>query len=188
MVNVVIGDVESPENQLSGTTNQALGPDHDRFGSMALLSGPQLSISCAPELDLSLTCVRAQAYEVASPEYRFQVKCRIRHPTGHFEYFAKDLCFEPDSFARFAEELHSIQRGAADSAALKSVGEMLVLQLDRKDGKLSLKLSIREHLPPGKLASLTMAIEADYDLLVNKLGRDVEEFLADLREVTPTFD
>jgi len=33
-----------------------------------------------------------------------------------------------------------------------------------------------------------MAIEADYDLLINKLGRKVEEFLADLREVTPSFD
>jgi hypothetical protein len=155
---------------------------------MELPYGPQLSVNYASELDLSLTCVRVQAYEVASPEYRFEVKCRIRHPTGHFEYFAQDLCFEPDSFARFAEELHSIQRGAAYSAALKSVGEMLVFQLDRKDTKLSLKLSIREHLPPGKLATLTMAIEGDYDLLVNKLGRDVEQFLAALREVTPSFD
>ena len=155
---------------------------------MTLPSGPQLSINYAPQLNLSLTCVRVQAYEVASREYRFEVKCRIGHPTGYFEYLAKDLCFEPDSFARFAEELHSIQQGAADSAALKSVGEMLVLQLDRKNRKLDLKLSIREHLPPGKLASLTMAIEADYDLLANKLGREVAEFLAELREVTPTFD
>lgn len=170
------------------STNQALAPNHDRFGSMALLNGPQLSINYAPELDLSLTCVRVQRYEVASPEYRFEVNCRIRHPTGHFEYFAKDLCFEPDGFARFAEELHTIQRGAADSAALKSVGEMLVFQLDRKGRKLSLRLSIREVLPPGKLASLIMAIEADRDLLINKLGRKVEEFLADLHEVTPTFD
>ena len=112
--------------------------------SMALLNGPQLSINYAPELDLSLTCVRVQKYEVASPEYRFEVNCRIRHLTGHLEYFAKDLCFEPDGFARFAEELHSIQRGAADSAALKSVGEMLVFQLDRRRRKLSLRLSIRE--------------------------------------------
>lgn len=155
---------------------------------MALLNGPQLSINYAPELDLALTCIKAQRYEVASPEFRFEVHCRIRHPTGHFEYFAKNLCFAPDGFARFAEELHSIERGAADSAALKSVGEMLVFQLDRKGRKLSLSLSIREVLPPGKQVSLIMAIEADYDLLINKLGRKVEEFLADLRQVTPTFD
>jgi hypothetical protein len=155
---------------------------------MALLNGPQLSINYAPELDLSLTCVKVHKYAVASPEYRFKVNCRISHPTGHFEYSARDLCFEPAGFARFAEGLHGIEQGAADSAALMSVGEMLVFQLDRSGGKWSLKLSIREALPPGKLASLTMAVEADYDLLINKLGRKVEDFIANLREVAPSFD
>src|SRR5258708_26312538 len=111
---------------------------------MTRLSGPQLSINYAPELDLSLTCVRVQKYEVVPPEYRFEVRCRVRHPTGHFEYYAQDLCFEPDSFAQFAQELRNVQRGTADSAALKNVGEMLVFELDRRGRQLRLRLSIRE--------------------------------------------
>jgi hypothetical protein len=161
---------------------------YGEWASMTLLKGPQLSINYTPELDLSLMCVRVQKYEVVSPEYRFEVKCRIRHPTGHFEYFAEDICFEPDSITHFAEELHNIQRGNADSAALKNVGEMLVFQLDRSGRQLLLRLSIRESIPPGRLASLTMTLDADYDLFVNKLGQKVEEFIADLREVRPSFD
>jgi hypothetical protein len=155
---------------------------------MALLNGPQLSINYAAELEFSLTCIRAQKYEVVSPEYRFEVRCRVRHPTGYFEYFAQDLCFEPDSFAQFAEGLRNVHRGTADSAALKNVGEMLVFQLDRRGRQLRLKLNIRESLPPGELASLSMAVDADYDLFVNKLGQRVEEFIANLREVSPSFD
>jgi hypothetical protein len=155
---------------------------------MTPLRGPELFINYAPELDLSLTCVRVQKYEVASPEYRFEVNCRIRHPTGHFDYFADDVCFEPDSFAVFAEELRNIQRGRADSAALKSIGEMLVLKFDRTGRQLLLTLNIRDHIPLGKMANLSMAIDADYDLFVNKLGQKVEEFLADLREVKPSFN
>src|SRR5258707_11442169 len=131
---------------------------------MAHLSGPQLSINYTPELDFTLMCVRVEKYEFASPEYRFEVRCRVRHPTGHFEYFAQDLCFEPDSFAQFAEGMRNIQRGTADTAALKNVGEMLVFQLDRKGRQLLLRLSIREHIPSGHLASLGMAVDVDYDL------------------------
>jgi hypothetical protein len=149
---------------------------------MTHFSGPQLSINYAPELDFSLTCVRVVRHEVVSYEYFFEVKCRFRHPTGYFEYFADDVCFEPDSFAHFAEELRNIQRGSADSAALKNVGEMLVFQLDRTDRQLLLRLSIRESIPPGRLASLSMVVDADYDLFINKLGQRVDEFLSDLRK------
>lgn len=155
---------------------------------MAHLRGQQLSINYATELHFALTCVRVQKYEVASPEYRFEVNCRVKHPTGHFEYFAQDLCFEPDSFAQFAGGLRNIRRGIADTAALKNVGEMLVFQLDRRGRQLRLSLSIRESLPPGELASLSIAVEADYDLFVNKLGQKVEEFIADLRDVSPSLD
>jgi hypothetical protein len=33
-----------------------------------------------------------------------------------------------------------------------------------------------------------MVVEADYDLLINKLGQKVEDFIADLRRATPAFD
>jgi hypothetical protein len=28
---------------------------------------------------------------IASPVYRFEVECRLRHPTGNFRYSAHDL-------------------------------------------------------------------------------------------------
>ena len=67
---------------------------------MALLSGRQFFINYAPELELSLTCVRVQKYEVASPEFDFEGNCRVR------------------------EELPNIQRDTGNSAALKNIGEM----------------------------------------------------------------
>jgi hypothetical protein len=149
---------------------------------MTRLNGPQLYINYAPELDLSLTCVGVQKYEVALPEYRFETKCRVRHPTGYFEYLAQDLCFEPDDFAHFADELRNIQRGSIDSAVLKNVGEMLVLQIDRKGRRVRLSLNIREHIPPGEVANFRMAVNGDYDLFVNKLAQSVEDFLSDLRK------
>lgn len=151
---------------------------------MTRTNGPQLFINYSPELELCGTFARAQEYEVASTEYFFEVKCRFRHSTGYFEYFANDLCFELDNFAHLAEQLQHMRRGTADSAALKNVGEMFVSQLDREGRQLRLRLRIREYVPQGELASLSLAADADYDLFVNKLGRTVEEFLADLHSWT----
>jgi hypothetical protein len=146
--------------------------------------GPQLSINYSPEFELCLTCVRAQEYQAAGfVEYRFETKCRFRHPTGYFEYFAGDLCFDPGGFAHFSEELHNMRQGTTDHAALKNVGDMLVLQLDRTGRKLRLKISVREYLPPDELGSLSVAVDVDYDLFVNKLPQEVEEFLVDLRSM-----
>ncbi len=115
-------------------------------------------------------------------EYFFEVRCCFRHPTGYFKYFADDVCVEPDSFAHFVAGLRNIQQGTAEVAALKSVGEMLVFQLDQRGRDLDLRLSIRESLPTGKLAEFNVACEADFDLFVNKLSQEVTEFLSELRK------
>jgi hypothetical protein len=150
---------------------------------MTPLSGPRLCINYAPELDLSLTCARLERYGgLASADYFFQVNCRLRHPTGYFEYFANDLYFDLDSFARFAKQLRSMRQGTANSAALENPGQMFELRLDKKDRKLQLTICVRESIPLGKLASLSGVIDVDYDLFINKLGHVLEGFGDELRE------
>ena len=116
-------------------------------------------------------------------EYFFEARCRVRHPSGYFEYFVDHLCFQPDAFAAFAAELHSMRQGNASRATLKNVGEMLVFQVETIGRKLLLTLNIKEYMPPRGSAGLSLSIDADYDLFVNKLGSSVEEFGKDLGRV-----
>ena len=152
---------------------------------MSRLDWPQLQIDFSPELDFHLVCITAQQYKVGFVEYFFEVKCHVRHPSGHFEYFVDHLCFQPDDFTEFAAGLRAMQRGTASHAVLKNVGDMLVLQLDLSERKLRLTLKIKEYMPPDGSADLNVSIDADYDLFVNKLVSSVEEFVRDLRRVQP---
>ncbi|GAC1620686.1 MAG: hypothetical protein PVS2B2_18580 [Candidatus Acidiferrum sp.] len=118
-------------------------------------------------------------------QYTFEIKCRYLHPGGEFNYCADDLRFTLDDFSHFAKELGNMRQGITDQAALKDTGEMFVFQLDRKGSRLHLIFNIREYLPPEGSAGFNAALEVDYDFFVNKLGRQVEEFLAELRNVEP---
>lgn len=104
--------------------------------------GPQLYVNYSTELDLRIRFAKAQRYHGGHTEYFFEVKCHVRHPTGYFEYFVDHLCFQPRDFTDFAGQLHAIGQSIAESAVLKNVGEMFVLQLNRADRHLRLKLDI----------------------------------------------
>ena len=88
------------------------------------LNRPEIIINYSPKLDLRITLASVQGYGgIASPEYRFEVDCRLRHPSGSFTYSFSHLCFEPRSFTQFSEELRSLQQGLSKKAALKAEKE-----------------------------------------------------------------
>lgn len=146
---------------------------------------PQITINYSPKLDLHIQCVRAERYRhVGHVEHRFEVKCRLRHSSGTFEYLVVDLCFDLDSFSRFAEELRRIQRGEGDRADLRSVGDMLVLSLTGSPRHFQAELRIREYMG-AHATTLTSTLDVDYDLFVNTLATEMERFASDLRLVQP---
>jgi hypothetical protein len=112
------------------------------------------------------------------------MNCSWRHPSGTFGYSADNLYFGLDGFERFAEALQRLQQGLRQEAALKDPGEMVVLRPERKANSLLANVDIREHQPPS-MAQLHVVLEVDYDLFVNKLKREVDRFLAELREIMP---
>jgi hypothetical protein len=69
----------------------------------------------------------------------------------------------------------------------KNVGDVLVLQLDLCERKLRLRLKIKDQAVRAsrRVGGLSLSIDADYDLFVNKLLSSVEEFLKHLRRVKP---
>jgi hypothetical protein len=146
---------------------------------------PQITINYSPKLDLRIQCVRAERYRhVGHVEHRFEVKCRLRHPSGTFEYFVADLCFDLDSFSRFEEDLRGIQRGEGNRASLRNVGDMMVLSLAGSPRHFQAELKIREYMAP-HITTLTSTLDVDYDLFVNKLATEMQRFASDLRLVQP---
>jgi hypothetical protein len=147
---------------------------------------PDLVINYAPQLDLRIAFASARNFGgLAPPEYRFEVECRLRHPSGSFTYSVTDLCFEPQAFAQFCEELHAMQRGLRRDAALKNVGEMMVLQLEGDTRKLVARLNIREYLAPS-IAQLDASFDVDYDLFVNQLPGKIAGFVEELDQIEPS--
>lgn len=147
---------------------------------------PQLVINYTPKLDLRIACVHVQGYgAVVLPEYRFEVDCRLRHATGSFTYSVSDLCFDLQSFSRFSKELQGMQQGFRQEAALKSVGEMMILHLEGNSRALQARLNVRESIG-ARLASLSAVFDVDYDLFVNKLHSEVKRFLEELRQIEPS--
>jgi len=108
----------------------------------------------------------------------------LRHPTGSFTYDVSNLCFEPEAFARFSQELQRLQQGLRQEAALKNVGDMMTLRLEGDSRKLFATLDIREYLAPS-MATLNATFEVDYDLLVNKLRGEIDRFVEEIRQVEP---
>ena len=144
---------------------------------------PELVINYSPQLDLRIAFAEAVHYGgLARPDYRFEMNCCWRHPSGTFGYSAHNLYFGLDGFESFAEELQGLQQGLTQEAALKDPGEMVVLRLERKNNTLFANFDMREYLPPS-LAKLHVVLEVDYDLFVNKLKREVDRFLAELRQI-----
>lgn len=147
---------------------------------------PELIINYSPQLDLRITFAEVVGYGgFACPDYRFEMNCCWRHPSGTFGYSANNLYFGLDGFQRFAEELQGLQQGLRQEAALKDPGEMVVLRLERTSNTLLANFDIREYLPPS-LAKLHIVLEVDYDLFVNKLKTEVDRFLAELRGIRPS--
>jgi hypothetical protein len=154
----------------------------------ARLDGPELVINYDPALDLRITCISALAYPgISLPEYFFEVDCCLRHPTGRFSYFGNKLCFDVQSFAQFAEQLREIQQGLRQEAALRNVGEMMVLRLEGTSRRLRAKVQIREYMAPST-AALSATLEVEYDLFVNKLREEIDRFVEELERVEPTVD
>ena len=146
---------------------------------------PALIINYSPQLDLRITFAEAVHYGgLARPDYRFEMTCSWRHPSGTFSYSADNLYFGLDGFERFAEELQRLQQGLRQEAALKDPGEMVVLRLERKGNTLWANFDIREFLPPS-VAQLHVVLEVDYDLFVNKLKSEVDRFVEQVREIRP---
>jgi hypothetical protein len=146
---------------------------------------PQIVINYSPQLDLRIACVKAERYRPTGRiEYYFEVKCKLRHPSGTFEYSAADQNMDPNSFARFGENLRGIQQGARNDAVLEAVTETLELRLQGNSRKLQAELKIREYISL-RAATLASSLEVDYDLFVNKLVGEVERFVGELRLVEP---
>jgi hypothetical protein len=149
---------------------------------MSCLDGPQIVINYSPEMDLRIKCVRVERVYGPSLDHHFEIRWVIRHPSGSFEYSASDLYFTVESFDRFAEELRGIQQGTGRGAALKNLDEMFVLRLARAGMRFQADLHIREYVPP-HIVTLASTLELDYDLFVNKLLREIQRFVDELRSV-----
>lgn len=144
-------------------------------------SRPQLIINYSPQLDLRITLAEVLDYAGAAlPDYRCEVNCCWRYARGSFSYCAENIYFASDAFARFERELHGVQQGQREEAALHDPGEMVVLRLERKANKLFANFDVREYVPPST-AKLHVVVEVDYDLFVNKLKSELDRFIAELR-------
>src|SRR5215471_15441489 len=84
---------------------------------------PNLTIRYSPDFSLSVEFSGVQVYGVVAPDYRFNLACRIDHPTGEFTYTATDIFFAPEAFRVFAEQLDAIRKGRAEDAKLYDYGQ-----------------------------------------------------------------
>ena len=108
----------------------------------------------------------------------------IRHPTGNLTYSVVDLCFDIEAFERFSQELRHVQQGKRRDAALRNVGDMMVLRGEREPQNFIVTFNIREYLAP-TMTTLNAKIEVDYDLFVNRLPGDAERFVDEIRLIEP---
>jgi hypothetical protein len=149
-----------------------------------LPSRPELIVNYSIlNLRIKLASVQCMA-NAAWIEHRFEVDCRLRHPTGSFTYSVSNLCFDLKSFERFTKELRDLQQGRRSDAALTNVGEMLSLRVGGNSRNFTATLNIREFLAPA-VATLNAKIEIDYDLFVNRLPGEVERFVDEIRLIEP---
>jgi hypothetical protein len=153
------------------------------------LGWPSLVIGYSPNFVFEITCTRAQEYSKAGmagvKEYRFATRVRVQHPTGYFEYYAKDICFDVAGLERFLHSLTEISDGRSSAAKLESVGEMVVLSLEVEGRRLLCKIDVREFQPAEEMTTLHASFHVDYDLFVNKLSKEVREFTKSVRSISP---
>lgn len=143
---------------------------------------PCLTISYSPEFSLSIQLSSLQVYEVASPDYRFEFACRIQHPTGEFTYKASNICFAPETFRNFAEQLDAMRKGKSEGAKFQDYGHMIEFSLRVRDRKLQASLRINEYQPGTEQTVLSAGFPVDYDLFVNALYARTQQFLTELSE------
>src|SRR4029077_920628 len=122
---------------------------------------------------------------VGSIDWKFAVRCLIRHSKGQFTYEATSLFIHADCFAAFGEQLGRMGNGKSQEAKLADLGEMFSFALRLSGRRLRSELKIREYKPGDELKQLSAGFEVEYDLFVNKLRDDVAEFNAALRSVIP---
>lgn len=137
---------------------------------------PSLIIDYASGLSVAVQLSRVQCYEAAGPEYRFNVSCRIPHSKGEFAYTGRDICFDPQTFRDFSEQLNAIREGKADRAEFHEVGHMIEFSIEIRSRKTETALRIQEYQPNGELTVLSACFQVDYDLFVNALQSKVAEF------------
>jgi hypothetical protein len=141
---------------------------------------PILVIDYASGLFVTIQLSNARPYEAAWPEYRFNVSSRIPHSKGEFTYTGRDICFDPQTFRDFSEQLNAIREGKAERAEFHEVGQMIEFAIEARDGKTETSLRIQEHQPNGELTVLSACFEVDYDLFVNALQRKAADFAAEI--------
>jgi hypothetical protein len=153
------------------------------------LDGPSLLISYSQNFTFEVICTRAQEYSKVGmaglKEYFFATRVKVRHPTGHFEYQANDICFDIAGIEQFLRSLMEMREGRSSQAKLSDGGDMVVLGLELAGRRLHCSIDIREFQPGEELTTLHAGFDEDYDLFVNKLSAGVREFIESLKNLTP---
>lgn len=141
---------------------------------------PCLTICYSSDFSLSIQLLSVQVYEAASPDYRFDFACRVRHPTGEFTYKATDIFFAPQMFRDFAEQLDAIRNGKTEHAKFQDYGQMIEFSLHVRNKKTHASLRISEYQPAAEQTLLSVGFPVDYDLFVNALYEKTQQFLTEL--------
>ena len=144
---------------------------------------PSFMIGYSTDFSVEIVFSRIRGNLQIWPEYSFNFSCRILHTKGEFTYFGREICFDPKTFRKFAEELSEIQQGKGNSAKFQEVGcmiEFYVLVLDRKT---KAAIRVREFQAGEEETVLSAAFHVDYDLFVNALHAKTMQFVDELADV-----
>ena len=147
---------------------------------------PELIINYAPTLDLRITLAEARSFgSVSTPEYRFELRCHVRHAMRTLQYRDPRVFFDLSAIQTFMKQLKGMQQGTMRQASLTDPGDMVVFRIESNPPVLHATLDIREFLPPSSF-TLHERQEVDFDLFVNKLRANVEQFFDDIRQLKPS--
>lgn len=141
---------------------------------------PTLTINYSSDFSVKIELSQVRRYELVLPEYCFRFFSRIHHSKGEFTYVGRDICFDPQTFRNFAEQLNAIRTGKAQRAEFHEVGYMIEFSIEIQDRKTEACLRIKEYQPHGQLTVLSAAFQVDYDLFVNALYHQAAEFSAEM--------
>ena len=144
---------------------------------------PNLAINYSQDFSLAIRFSRVQRYAAVCSEYYFDFTCRILHSKGEFVYTGRDICFAPQTFREFAEQLNAIRQGKAERAEFHEIGDMIDFAIEIRGRETRASVRIREYQPNGEQSLLTASFRVDYDLFVNALYRMASEFSMELASV-----